>query len=39
GLNSPFAENGSILADAAGATVKAYGVALNGANAVGAVNG
>lgn len=33
------AENGSILADAAGATVKAYGVALNGANAVGAVNG
>ncbi len=33
------AENGSILADAAGATVKAYGVALNGANAVGAASG
>lgn len=33
------AENGSILADAAGATVKAYGVALNAANAIGASNG
>lgn len=33
------AESGSILADAAGATVKAYGVALNGANAVGAASG
>ncbi|MCZ8392825.1 filamentous hemagglutinin N-terminal domain-containing protein [Achromobacter xylosoxidans] len=33
------AENGAILADAAGATVKAYGVALNAANAIGASNG